>query len=109
MASNLAATEQVPSYGRDLPQHKKGYLRGGRMLAGPVMIAEWRKTRHEIVRVRLVNFNEHVILDARTWRDNGKGYEPGHGLVCSVNHLRTLASAVNDALAKAIELDLLVG
>lgn len=77
-------------------------------LAEPVVIAEWKRNRHgETIRCSIQTFNEYNLFDLRTWWSDNGYRKPGKGFCCAVAHLPELARAVNAALAKAIDLDLI--
>lgn len=77
-------------------------------LTEPIVIAEWWKNRRkESIRVRLSEYEGHVLIDVRTWfgGDDGR-LKPGKGFCASIKHLPRLAAELTKALAKARELGL---
>lgn len=79
------------------------------MSASLIIIAEWPKNEREVVRVALDEFNGHSIVNARLWfRAEDGGLRPGkQGFAIGIRRLPALASALNRALAVAIEQGLL--
>lgn len=77
-------------------------------LADPITIAEWWKNRRkELIRVRLSEYEGHVLIDVRTWFSGTDGrLQPGKGFCSSIKHLPRLTVEIAKALAKARELGL---
>jgi hypothetical protein len=71
--------------------------------AFPVIIAEWPRNDHEIVRVALDRFNNRYTIDIRSWwRDDRGVFRPGRdGLTLAVKHISALANGLTDALRRA--------
>ena len=85
-------------------------MSGRPTLTEPITIAEWWKNRRgKSIRVRLSTYEEHNLVDVRSWYTGGDGkLKPGKGLACSVRHLPKLVVVLTKATAKARELGLLV-
>jgi hypothetical protein len=78
------------------------------VLAEPVIITEWKKNRAgETIRVRLSEYEGHLLIDIRTWWSSGGIRKPGKGFAASIRHLPELAKAVTAALEKARALKLI--
>jgi Transcriptional Coactivator p15 (PC4) len=77
-------------------------------LAKPVVVAQWWRNRGgEAIRVVLSSYNEHNLVDVRTWSTGANGtLKPGKGFSCGVRHLSQLVKGFNKALGKARELGL---
>jgi hypothetical protein len=79
-------------------------------LAAAITIAEWKKNRRgESIKVQITPFEGANLINIRTWYGEDGYRKPGRGLSATVNHLGALAAALNKALAKAIELNLIDG
>jgi hypothetical protein len=81
-------------------------------LAAPVVIADfWANRRGESVRVQLREFEGLALVDVRRHftNDNGQLQATKKGLALAVTRLPELAAAINKALARARELDLIDG
>ena len=74
-----------------------------------VEIAEWlRNRRGQIVRVTLRAYNDHPLLDIRTWWiGDDRAVHPGKGISVRIKDLPQLSKAVTEALKSAQELGLL--
>lgn len=76
-------------------------------MSAPVLIlSQWQKNQREVVRVALEEFGGKPILQIRVWfkPEGSDELRPGKaGIAMAVTHLPALASAVNSALAIAIE------
>jgi transcriptional coactivator p15 (PC4) len=99
-------TQQTPPRGRNF---NRAGDRKKPTLSAPVVVHEWTRNRHgETIRASLVTFNESNLFDLRTWFiDRGGDRRPGKGFAASVHHLPEIARAVNEALEKARELNLI--
>lgn len=78
-------------------------------LPEPVDVDRWWKNRAgEAIHVRLTTYNNHNLVDVRTWftGDDGK-MKPGKGFACAVKHLPKLAAVFAKATEKARELGLI--
>ena len=77
-------------------------------LPEPIVIAEWWKNRRkESIRVRLSSYEDHPLIDVRTWYGDKDGkLKPGKGFAASIRHLPRLAAEIAKALKKARELGL---
>ncbi len=68
----------------------------------PVIIAEWRRNGHEVVRVALDQYNGRHTINARVWYwDEGALKPTRTGLTLGVKHLPALAEALVCAAAYA--------
>jgi hypothetical protein len=78
-------------------------------LAEPIIVAQWwRNRRGEAVWVQLSTWQDHNLIDVRTWRSSSDGkLVPGKGFAADVRHLPRLAAALARAEAKATELGLI--
>ena len=79
-------------------------------LAEPVKVASfWKNRKHDAVVISLKSFEGRDFVDVRQHFMNQKGVlQPtSKGLLIAVLRLPDLAKAVNRALAKAIELNLI--
>ena len=94
------------------PRRKTDRTNGPRVapLAEPVVISEWKKNRAgDTIRLTLKSFEEHNIVDLRTWFSRDGQRLPGKGFACSIRQLPAIAVAIATALAKARELGLIDG
>jgi hypothetical protein len=75
----------------------------------PLVISEWRKSRHEVLRISLGNYKGVNTIDVRVWwRDQGGNLNPGKaGITISVKHLEALAVGLANAILMARELGIL--
>jgi hypothetical protein len=77
-------------------------------LAEPVTVSEWwRNPRGESIRVQLSTWEDHALIDIRTWYPADGKLKPGKGFAADVRHLPRLAEALAKAVAKATELGIL--
>jgi Transcriptional Coactivator p15 (PC4) len=69
----------------------------------PVVVAEWPRNDHEIIRVSLDRFNGRQMIDVRGWwHDKDAGWRAGRGgLTLNVSHLPDLAFGFAEALSIA--------
>jgi hypothetical protein len=73
----------------------------------PIIIAQWPRNSRETIQVKLDQYQGRNTIDCRTWYPGADDdLKPGKGITLGIAHLPKLAAAVNDALAKAIALDL---
>lgn len=75
-------------------------------MSATVIVSEWQKNQREVVRVGLEEFNGRPIVNLRVWyRPEGSDeLRPGKsGIAMAAQHLPALASAINRALALAIQ------
>lgn len=71
-------------------------------MTAEVIIAEWRKNRREMLRVRLDTYQGRAIVDCRCWYDDGGTLKPGRaGLTLSTRHLPQFAEALTKAMEVA--------
>lgn len=75
----------------------------------PIVVAEWPRNNHEILRVGLDFFNNRRIIDVRCWwRDSEGNRRPGRsGITLSIQHLERLADGLALALQQARDLGLI--
>ncbi len=68
----------------------------------------WRDRSGRAVVTRLTEYNDHALVDIRTFftADDGT-LRPGKGLACGVRLLPQLAKAIEKAIVKARELGLI--
>lgn len=77
----------------------------------PLVLAEWPRNSHEIVRVALDEYHGRTTIDVRVWyRDRRGALCPARsGITLAVKHLPALAEAIAKASRQALELGLLNG
>jgi hypothetical protein len=85
-------SEQSP--GRPRKQQASGF---------PVVIAEWPRSRRELVRVAIDHYQGGYTIDLRSWSRDASGvYRPGRqGLTLAVSHIPKVAEALQKALSRA--------
>ena len=69
----------------------------------PIIIAEWRRSQTEQIRVTLERFRGRNVVVLRTWWKNGKGEDcPGRdGITLDVAHVPKLARVFKRARRRA--------
>jgi hypothetical protein len=69
----------------------------------PIVVAEWPRNRHELVRISLDLFNGYFTVSIRAWwRDSNGIFRPGRdGLTLGIQHLPKLFAALADAVEHA--------
>jgi hypothetical protein len=74
----------------------------------PIVVSEWARNNHEIIRVVLDRYNNRETINLRSWwRDDDGTYKPGRsGLTLAIKHLPALAQGLADALQQARTLGL---
>ena len=75
----------------------------------PILVAEFRKNRREVVRIVLDEYGGRPTLNLRVWfTEEGGEVKPGRpGITIAVTHLPAIASGLNQALERAISLGLI--
>ena len=79
-------------------------------LDAPVVVSKfWKNRRHDIIQVSLSTFEGSNLVNIREHFTDAAGVDrpTRKGIAMTVRRLPALAKAVNDALAKAVELGLI--
>jgi hypothetical protein len=78
-------------------------------LAQEVTIDQWWKNRsHEAITISMSTYQGKNVIDIRVWQSTDGRLRPTKkGITTDLKHLRRLARALNIAVTKAIELDLI--
>jgi hypothetical protein len=70
----------------------------------PILIAEWPLSHGDVARVSIRNFKGVWLIDLRKWFETGDGeLRAGpKGISLSVNNLRRISAAMNEAIEVAV-------
>jgi Transcriptional Coactivator p15 (PC4) len=69
----------------------------------PIVISEWLRNGHDVIRITLDRFNGREVIDIRCWfRDGEGGLRPSRsGMTLAIRHLPLLARGLTEAHGRA--------
>jgi len=69
----------------------------------PIIVTEWPRSTHEIVRITLGRYKNRFTIDIRSWFQNSdRIFKPSlRGLTLDIKHLQKLAEGLDRALMRA--------